>query len=265
MRLVLLTGEAVQHDYVSARLSEAFGEELAGIVVARPAPDSLGKRMVRYRRRYSMRQIVSRLNAKAYRHLKGLDDIRRRTLQRLLGGRHAAGALYRRLPSHNGPDCLSLLDEAQPDVIAVYGTGIIRDPVCQRARVATVNMHTGLSPMYRGSDTIFWPLHNEEPECIGVTIHRLTQGIDAGPILATGRPGIEADDDEDSLFAKSVIVGTELLIDSIRATVAGTSVEMSQEGAGGHEYRFVDRTVKAERKVARLLRSGLLLRHIARS
>ena len=107
--------------------------------------------------------------------------------------------------------CQALLDELQPDIIITYGTLIIRPAIIAKAKCSMINMHTGLSPNYRGSDTIFWPLHNEEPEFIGVTIHRVDTGINSGAILRTAHPDIGADDDEHTLFAKAVQVGTPLL------------------------------------------------------
>jgi methionyl-tRNA formyltransferase len=121
-------------------------------------------------------------------------------------------------------------------------------------------MHTGISPRYRGSDTVFWALHNEEPEWVGVTIHALDAGLDSGPIYATGRPELAPDDDEDSLFCKCVRVGTPLYIETVRAVANGTARPAPQELASGREYRFADRTVRAERRVERLLREGLLRR-----
>jgi methionyl-tRNA formyltransferase len=127
-----------------------------------------------------------------------------------------------------------------------------------RARRAVLNMHTGISPRYRGSDTIFWPLYNREPQWIGTTVHQLDAGIDSGPILATVRPTIEPTDDENSLFAKCVMVGADAYITVIAAVAAGTAQPLPQELSAGREYRFVDRTVAAERRVRRLLDQGLL-------
>jgi methionyl-tRNA formyltransferase len=105
---------------------------------------------------------------------------------------------------------------------------------------------------------VFWPLYNREPEWIGATIHQLDPGIDSGPILATVRPSIEPHDNEDTLFAKCVMVGATAYITAIRAIAAGKSIHVPQDLSAGKEYRFVDRTVAAELRVRRLLRDGLL-------
>ena len=146
----------------------------------------------------------------------------------------------------------------QPDIIAVYGTAVIRAPVMTTARRAVLNMHTGISPRYRGADTVFWPLYNAEPQWIGTTVHQLDAGIDSGPVLATVRPAIDAADNEDTLFAKCVVVGADAYARLIAAVAAGSATPLLQDLTRGREYRFVDRTVAAERRVRRLLRDGLL-------
>lgn len=266
MRLVILTGEGPEHRYVVGRLAAAFPEELRAIVVARPPRRPLRVWLRGYVRRYSGRQLLSRVAARLYTRLTRKAERRRAAMQRHFfpggdPGRMPREDLLRVVPGHNGADCLALLHEIRPDVIAVYGTGVIKPPVIELAGKAILNMHTGLSPFYRGSDTIFWPLHNEEPELVGVTVHVLDPGIDSGAIIATGKPPIEADDDEDSLFCKAVILGSGLYAEAVRAAATDALEHAPQQLHTGKEYRFIDRTLTAERRVERLVADGLLRRY----
>jgi len=262
MRIVALTGQGLEHEYVIRALDRAFGAELVAVIHADP-PSSFGGTLRRWWRRYSLAQLVSRVRWRIYRKLRGLDERRARTLERVLFDGVAPsvpvrGEIRHVVPGHNHSSCLALLTRAAPDVIVVYGTAVIRSAVIATAKGRIVNMHTGLSPHYRGSDTIFWALHEGDPNGVGVTVHLLTEGIDAGPILHLGRPTIEGTDDEDSLFAKCVVRGTELLIRAVRETHLGTAAALPQQPGVGREFRFVDRTVAAERRTAKRLRDGLL-------
>jgi folate-dependent phosphoribosylglycinamide formyltransferase PurN len=270
MRLVILTGTGPEHRYVTASLAGAFPDDLQAIVLAEPPPHSALRRMRGYWRRYSARQLLSRVWAKTYARLTRRAARRDATLSRMLfadGDTRAVPRpdLVRVVQSYNGEACLALLRELAPDIIAVYGTSVIKAPVIQLARRAILNMHTGISPRYRGSDTVFWPLYNSEPEWIGVTVHLLDAGLDSGNIVAAGRPTIEVSDDEDTLFAKCVIEGAKLYVGAVQAAAAGTLRSEPQQLAEGREYRFVDRTVAAERRVDALLRGGLLQRHVGRA
>ena len=77
---------------------------------------------------------------------------------------------------------------ARPDVVLVFGTGILREPLLSAFDGRIINIHLGLSPYYRGAGTNFWPLVNREPEYVGATIHYLDAGIDTGPIISHARP-----------------------------------------------------------------------------
>ena len=265
MRLVLLTSEGLEHRYLAGVLASAFPDELAAIIVARAPAKPIRVRARTVWRRYSLRQLLSRLVARAYTITTGAAARRAATMRSVLfpdgdDGTMPASDRLHVVPSHNGPACLALLQQLAPDVIAVYGTAIIKSPVIRMARQGVLNMHTGISPRYRGADTIFWPLHNEEPEWVGVTVHILDEGIDSGPIIAIGRPDLAPNDDEPSLFAKAVRVGSALYVDAVRAVADGRAAPVPQDAGIGREYRFVDRTMAAERRVARLLREGLLRR-----
>ena len=269
MSLVLLTGTGPEHRYVARRIADAFPDQLQAIIIAEPSHPPLARVRTLWRR-YSVPQLVSRILARAFRSMTRRDETRARVYEETL---FPAGTdsslprpdLIRIVPSHNGEDCLRLLGAVNPAVIAVYGTAMIRSRVVAAARTAVLNMHTGLSPRYRGSDTVFWPLHNEEPEWIGVTVHVLDERLDAGPILATARPTIAADDTEDTLFAKCVRVGADHYVQAIGRALHGDVRGHVQELASGREYRFVDRTLSAELRVDRLLRGGLLRRYTERN
>ena len=265
-RLVLLVAHSpdgeVQHRYVAQRLADEFPEELAAIVVATGINRSGAQKVLRWYKRYSIPQLASRVVARAYARLIRRNQERQQVFRSVLfpageDGQMPRRDIVRRVPSHNGPECLALLEEIKPDIVVVYGTLIIGRKAIAAAK-CMINLHTGLSPTYRGSDTIFWALHNGEPQNVGVTVHRVDPGVDSGPILARGRPKIEPGDDEDLLFAKAVKLGSDLLCRAIRRELAGSAKPMVQDLSSGREYRTVQRTVTAEFRTRRLLRQGLV-------
>src|SRR5262245_43859948 len=204
MRLAILTGEGLEHRYVASVLEQNFPDGLKAVIVARPQRAVIGEARKQLER-YTPPQICSRVIAKSYLAVTRRNARRERIFAReLFGGNRSPATprpeLVRVVPSHNGKECEALLRNLRPDIIAVYATAIIRPHIFSLARIRTLNMHTGIAPRYRGSDTVFWPLYNQEPEWVGVTIHVLDQGVDSGPVIATARPAIDDQDDEDRLF-----------------------------------------------------------------
>jgi|688.fasta_scaffold462786_2 folate-dependent phosphoribosylglycinamide formyltransferase PurN len=69
------------------------------------------------------------------------------------------------------------------DFIAVFGSGILKESWFKDQSKPIINLHLGLSPVYRGSATLFWPFYNEDLDNLGTTIHLVDAGIDTGPII----------------------------------------------------------------------------------
>ncbi len=263
--VVLLTCSGPQHRYVARRLWEVLGDRLAAVIVAEPAPEPIWTKLQRGWRRYSFPEVVSRIHwyawSRAHRVGRHVDS----TLHRILfpdgEPRPLPDEIVHTVPDHNGEACLRLLRSIAPRVLAVYGTDLIRRPVIELAGEVALNLHTGISPRYRGASSVFWALHNEEPEWVGSTVHVLDAGVDSGDIVGTAKPKISGDDDVAALFAKCVQVGAELYGHRIQDALEGKLAVEPQDLSVGHQYRFVDRTVTAERRVRRLLRDGLLRRY----
>lgn len=70
------------------------------------------------------------------------------------------------------------------DIYIVFGSSYIKGQLAKfLSKKKTYNIHMGISPYYRGSDCNFWALYDNNYHLVGSTIHRLTEGLDNGPIL----------------------------------------------------------------------------------
>jgi methionyl-tRNA formyltransferase len=77
----------------------------------------------------------------------------------------------------------SLLIEAQPDMVLVFGCGYkIPAELFAIPKFGFFNVHFSLLPAYRGKQPVFWQIKNGE-NVGGVTIHQMTEEFDAGPML----------------------------------------------------------------------------------
>ena len=86
-------------------------------------------------------------------------------------------------PSVNDEDCNKLLKELDPDVVIVNGTRIISKKVLDSTKAVFINMHTGITPKYRGVHGGYWAMVNNDTANCGVTVHLVDKGIDTGGIL----------------------------------------------------------------------------------
>jgi methionyl-tRNA formyltransferase len=269
MRVVLLTGNdlvgGAEHRYVTKVLRESLGEALVGVIVSNQPQKPLGQKLKRAWRRYDVAAMRRRVARAAFQSVTQAADKRAARCAKLLFSGDDPGTLITNrtyiVPDHNGVDCLALLDEMRPDVIAVYGTRVIKPAVMAKAQLDTLNLHTGLSPYYRGDSTIFWPLYFGDVDQIGVTVHRLAPELDGGDIIATAVTPYVVGDGEAELFAKAVRQGAELYAEAIKNVCAGTAQFSAQPDGVGREFRNVERTVAAELRVWWHCRRGLSPAH----
>jgi len=96
------------------------------------------------------------------------------------------------------------------------------------ARKGAYNLHGSLLPRYRGRAPANWVLVKGETET-GVTLHRMVERADAGPIVAQRRVPIAPEDTAALLHAKLREAAGALLADSLPALARGELAEHPQD------------------------------------
>lgn len=75
------------------------------------------------------------------------------------------------------------------DHVVVFGASYIKGSLAETLiDMGALNIHMGVSPEYRGANCNFWALYDGHPLLVGGTIHKLTAGLDSGPVLAKAYP-----------------------------------------------------------------------------
>jgi folate-dependent phosphoribosylglycinamide formyltransferase PurN len=85
--------------------------------------------------------------------------------------------------SVNDIKCIDELKRLLPDIVIVNGTRIISKNVLDAVNAIFINMHTGITPQYRGVHGGYWAMVNNDAAHFGVTVHLVDKGIDTGNIL----------------------------------------------------------------------------------
>jgi len=92
-----------------------------------------------------------------------------------------------RVGSVNSDQAVQVLQELNPGVVVVSGTRIIAARVLNCVPAVFINIHAGITPMYRGVHGGYWALVRHDVEGCGVTVHEVDDGVDTGRILAQDR------------------------------------------------------------------------------
>jgi methionyl-tRNA formyltransferase len=162
----------------------------------------------------------------------------------------------------NDPAEVARMIAAQPDVVLVFGTGILRQELLSAFDGRIINIHLGLSPYYRGAGTNFWPLVNREPEYVGATIHYLDAGIDTGPMLAHARPSIAKGDGPHDIGNKTIVSAADALMIAAESHLAGTTRPVPQ-WPGGRLYQRKNFSANAVRTLYRNFDTGMIDEYLA--
>lgn len=94
-----------------------------------------------------------------------------------------AGIPVQRTRSINNEDTVARIRAARPELIVIYGTRLLREPMISSAHLGAVNAHSSLLPAYRGMRPEFWQCYRSDPAGLGLTVHVADTGMDTGDIL----------------------------------------------------------------------------------
>ena len=104
------------------------------------------------------------------------------------------------------------IEELYPDLIIVMGYGLkLPQHILQLPTLGCINIHVSLLPRWRGAAPIEHALLNGDKET-GVTIFKLVEEMDAGPMLAKDVISVDKNINKKELTEKLNKLGTELLI-----------------------------------------------------
>jgi methionyl-tRNA formyltransferase len=133
-------------------------------------------------------------------------------------------------PSVNAPDGVAMLRGLSPDllVVAAYGQ-ILSKEVLSVPTQGAINVHGSLLPKYRGAAPVAWAILNGETET-GVTIIRMSAGLDAGDMLARASIPI-GDETAGELEAKLAPLGARLAVETVQRMKAGPVTGDKQDPA----------------------------------
>jgi methionyl-tRNA formyltransferase len=125
---------------------------------------------------------------------------------------------------------LARLRSLEPDVSVVVAYGeLLSADVLDTPRLGSVNVHFSLLPRWRGASPVQHAILAGDP-VTGVTVIRMDEGLDTGPVLARGREPIRSDDDAGSLGARLASLGADVITWVLADLAEGRAIPMPQTG-----------------------------------
>ena len=113
------------------------------------------------------------------------------------------------------PEAVQRIRQVEPDLLVVVAYGqIIPRSVLGIPKLGAVNVHASLLPRHRGAAPVAAAILAGDSET-GVTIMRMDEQLDHGPILATRSVEIGAQEDAVALTSRLALLGAKLLVETL--------------------------------------------------
>lgn len=152
----------------------------------------------------------------------------------------------REINSHNG---IALIQDLNPDILFTCWAPILREPIIKIPKIAAINAHFGISPDYRGNDTLFWALYKQDFKKVGGCLHYISKGVDSGNILVQVHPNLEKGDGELDLEIKTANLLSRAAVQAMKSIQKS---EIPPQGKiqveKGRNYKSSERTFNVELK-----------------
>lgn len=126
------------------------------------------------------------------------------------------------------PDFIEKLQSFQADLQIVVAFRMLPEMVWNMPPLGTYNLHGSLLPKYRGAAPINHAIIRGE-KVTGVTSFKLRHEIDTGDILLQRMIPIDEDDTAGTLHDKMMLVGAEVVLDTVRHIETGNYTFSKQD------------------------------------
>jgi methionyl-tRNA formyltransferase len=144
----------------------------------------------------------------------------------------------------NEGEALQRIRSARAEAAAVCAFGqLLREPLL--AELPMLNVHPSLLPRWRGAAPIERAIMAGD-RCTGVSVMRVSAGLDSGPLALQEQTAIGPEDDFAMLAAKLAALGGELLVGALDLSAEGR-LELEEQGEEGATY--AEKIAPAERRL----------------
>ncbi len=187
MRTVLVCHEGTPLNEVGLARWLASFSELAGMVILKERGGRRWNRLKRERQRVGWWRLLDVLAFRAHHRLFLAAKERRWAAASVAEMCHRFESLREDLPvlrcaSINSKQARDFIAALEPDVMVLRCKQLLKPDVFRLPRQGAYVFHPGICPQYRNAHGCFWALAQDDLEHVGMTMLRIDEGIDTGPI-----------------------------------------------------------------------------------
>lgn len=155
-------------------------------------------------------------------------------------------------------DIEALINQIKPDfgIVVAYGR-ILPKKILDMIPYGFFNVHFSLLPKYRGADPVRAAVLNGETKS-GVTIFKIDEGLDTGPVLFSESIEIGSDETSYMLLKRLSALGRRMIIEATKKISSGDIKLLPQEGVATYTTKvtikdtYIDFNIPAEKVYSKI-------------
>jgi len=140
----------------------------------------------------------------------------------------------------NSSITMDFIKKINPEIVLLFGCGLIKKDLQSILPIYTVNLHGGLSPWYKGVATLFWPFYFLQPNYAGSTFHIISSEVDAGDIIHQVKPKLELDDGIHDVGCKTIVESTDHMLKLLEIFQKNGKWNLYKQNEVGKTFRNKD-------------------------
>ena len=140
--------------------------------------------------------------------------------------------IFQPIKIRNNTEFIDTIKGLNPDLLCVVAYGkILPKELLEIPKYGAINVHGSLLPKYRGAAPIQWAVINGE-EVTGITTMYMDEGMDTGDMILKEEVKILPDETTGELWNRLSIIGSKLLVETVRKVENGTAPRIKQPEDG---------------------------------
>ena len=134
-------------------------------------------------------------------------------------------------PSPNSRETREFLETLRPDLVIARCKVILKREIFSIPRLGTYVMHPGICPEYRNAHGCFWALSRRDLGKVGMTLLKIDEGIDTGPVFAFfSYPYDEVAESHIVIQHRTVFENLDRIRDTLAEIEKGTATPIDTRG-----------------------------------
>jgi len=147
--------------------------------------------------------------------------------------------------SMNEENAIQALKKENPDMVLVFGTGLLKEHLIGVCPNNIYNLHGGDPESYRGLDSHLWAIYHQDFSSLVATLHKLEASLDTGDIVLQAQIPLSQGMGLHMLRAANTQSCVQLAVATIDMCSRYGNVVSRRQRQVGRYYSFMPSTLKS--------------------